>query len=56
MLPYALCLSVSDIYASKNVLNNFQQFLENVFGPLIEATLHPQKHPELHLFLQHVCT
>nr|CAB3221499.1 AMP deaminase 2 [Phallusia mammillata] len=43
-----------DIYASKKSLHSFQDFLENVFGPLFEATLYPQKHPEIHLFLQHV--
>lgn len=28
--------------------------LENIFRPLFEVTIHPGKHPELHLFLQHV--
>ncbi|XP_076800140.1 AMP deaminase 2-like isoform X2 [Clavelina lepadiformis] len=43
-----------DIYRSKGSLDNFAQLLDNLFRPLFEATLYPQKHPEMHAFLQHV--
>ncbi|XP_019714763.1 AMP deaminase 2-like isoform X2 [Hippocampus comes] len=43
-----------DVYHSKKQLSNFQEMLENIFLPLFEVTIHPGKHPELHLFLQHV--
>mmetsp|Transcript_7480 Transcript_7480/g.22076 ORF Transcript_7480/g.22076 Transcript_7480/m.22076 type:complete len:868 (+) Transcript_7480:107-2710(+) len=33
---------------------NFQELLDNLFGPLFEATLHPNKYPEIHTFLSHV--
>ncbi|KAF4093451.1 hypothetical protein AMELA_G00002190 [Ameiurus melas] len=44
----------SDVYRSKRQLMNFQQMLENIFLPLFEATISPNTHPKLHLFLQHV--
>ncbi|KAJ7999120.1 hypothetical protein DPEC_G00212110 [Dallia pectoralis] len=43
-----------DVYRSKKQLANFQEMLENIFMPLFEATINPQSHPELHLFLPHV--
>lgn len=43
-----------DVYRSKRQLMNFQQMLENIFLPLFEATISPNTHPKLHLFLQHV--
>ncbi|XP_077401375.1 AMP deaminase 2 isoform X1 [Vanacampus margaritifer] len=43
-----------DVYHTKKQLSNFQEMLENIFLPLFEVTIHPGKHPELHLFLQHV--
>ncbi|XP_022172918.1 AMP deaminase 2 isoform X2 [Myzus persicae] len=43
-----------DIFRSNNILDNFQQLLDNVFLPLFEATNDPNSHPELHRFLQHV--
>ncbi|XP_041083837.1 AMP deaminase 2-like isoform X2 [Polyodon spathula] len=43
-----------DVYRTKKQLANFQEMLENIFLPLFEATINPQSHPELHLFLQHV--
>uniref|UniRef100_A0A667WUN4 AMP deaminase n=1 Tax=Myripristis murdjan TaxID=586833 RepID=A0A667WUN4_9TELE len=43
-----------DVYHTKKQLSNFQQMLENIFIPLIEVTINPGSHPELHLFLQHV--
>ena len=44
----------SDIYRSKNIVNNFQEMLENIFHPLFEATVNPQAHPDLHKFLTQV--
>ncbi|XP_054724062.1 AMP deaminase 2-like [Uloborus diversus] len=43
-----------DIYRSNNLVQNFQQILENLFLPLFEVTCKPSSHPELHLFLQYV--
>ncbi|XP_069489092.1 AMP deaminase 2 isoform X3 [Ambystoma mexicanum] len=43
-----------DVYRSKKQLAHFQEFLENLFLPLFEATVNPASHPELHLFLEHV--
>uniref|UniRef100_A0AAV2M7K8 AMP deaminase 2 n=1 Tax=Knipowitschia caucasica TaxID=637954 RepID=A0AAV2M7K8_KNICA len=43
-----------DVYKIKKTLANFQEMLENIFMPLFEATINPQSHPELHLFLEHV--
>ncbi|CAH1731601.1 unnamed protein product [Aphis gossypii] len=43
-----------DIFKSNNILDNFQQLLDNVFLPLFEATNDPNSHPDLHRFLQHV--
>ncbi|XP_040059151.1 AMP deaminase 2 isoform X1 [Gasterosteus aculeatus] len=43
-----------DVYQTKKTLANFQEMLENIFLPLFEATINPRKHPELHLFLEHV--
>mmetsp|Transcript_14427 Transcript_14427/g.31273 ORF Transcript_14427/g.31273 Transcript_14427/m.31273 type:complete len:778 (-) Transcript_14427:251-2584(-) len=32
----------------------FQDMLENLFSPLFEATLHPEEHPEVAEFLNHI--
>uniref|UniRef100_A0A1A9VGA8 AMP deaminase n=1 Tax=Glossina austeni TaxID=7395 RepID=A0A1A9VGA8_GLOAU len=36
------------------LVKTFQEFLTNVFAPLFEATIAPNKHPELHRFLRYV--
>uniref|UniRef100_A0AC34FFZ1 AMP deaminase n=1 Tax=Panagrolaimus sp. ES5 TaxID=591445 RepID=A0AC34FFZ1_9BILA len=43
-----------DVYRTKNMLKNFDEFLDNLFGPLFEATNDPSSHPELFRFLKHV--
>ncbi|KAF8795086.1 AMP deaminase 2-like [Argiope bruennichi] len=43
-----------DIFRSNNLIQNFQQILDNVFLPLFEVTAKPSSHPELHLFLRYV--
>ncbi|EDV19618.1 uncharacterized protein TRIADDRAFT_51147 [Trichoplax adhaerens] len=40
-----------NIYKSNNLLNNFQEMLDNIFTPLFEVTCNPSSHPELHRFL-----
>ena len=35
-------------------MGNFQEMLQNIFGPVMDATLNPQKHPELSRFLENV--
>lgn len=44
----------SDIFRSKRLLPSFGKMLENIFLPLFEATINPQDHQELHLFLKYV--
>ena len=44
----------SDIYRSKNLLKNFDEFLVNLFMPLYEVSINPESHPKLHKFLQQV--
>lgn len=41
----------SDIFKSNNILDNFQQLLDNVFLPLFEATNDPNTHPDLHRYI-----
>lgn len=43
-----------DIFKSNKLMNNFQEFLNNIFLPLFEVTNNPNSHPELHKFLQYV--
>lgn len=43
-----------DVYRTNNLVENFQQILENIFLPLFEATNNPKSHPELFKFLQYV--
>lgn len=43
-----------DIFKSNNLMNNFQEFLTNIFLPLFEVTNDPSSHPNLHRFLQYV--
>lgn len=49
-----ISLSPSDIFRSKKLLPSFGKMLENIFLPLFEATINPQDHRELHLFLKYV--
>ncbi|XP_075748782.1 AMP deaminase isoform X11 [Rhipicephalus microplus] len=43
-----------DVFKSNNLVNNFEEILENIFLPLFEATNDPSSHPELHQFLQYI--
>ncbi|KAL6740925.1 hypothetical protein Aduo_014228 [Ancylostoma duodenale] len=43
-----------DIYKSKNMVQTFDELLDNVFTPLFEVTNDPSSHPELFRFLQQV--
>ncbi|XP_010743114.1 AMP deaminase 3 isoform X2 [Larimichthys crocea] len=45
---------IYDIFKSKKLVSNFAKMLENIFLPLFEATVNPQKHKELHVFLKYV--
>lgn len=45
---------IYDIFKEKKLVDNFSQMLENIFLPLFEATVNPQKHKELHVFLKYV--
>jgi len=35
-----------------NLIQNFEEMLDNIFRPLFEVTIDPSSHPDLHLFLQ----
>ncbi|XP_042882584.1 AMP deaminase 2-like isoform X7 [Penaeus japonicus] len=43
-----------DIYKSNNIMNNFETFIDNLFGPLFEVSIDPSIDPDLHAFLQYV--
>uniref|UniRef100_A0A8C6T137 AMP deaminase n=1 Tax=Neogobius melanostomus TaxID=47308 RepID=A0A8C6T137_9GOBI len=45
---------IYDIFKVKGLVKNFSQMLANIFIPLFEATLRPQDHKELHVFLKYV--
>ncbi|XP_060892005.1 AMP deaminase 3b isoform X1 [Labrus mixtus] len=45
---------IYDIFKSKKLVPNFAKMLENVFLPLFEATINPQKHKAIHVFLKYV--
>ena len=36
------------------MLKNFDEFLDNLFGPLFEATNDPSSHPDLFRFMKHI--
>ena len=38
----------------KESAKSFHDMLENIFGPIIEATLEPEKHPEVAELLTHI--
>lgn len=43
-----------NVYKNQGIIENFQQFLDNIFLPMFEATIDPGTHPMLHIFLKHV--
>uniref|UniRef100_A0A674AJ55 AMP deaminase n=1 Tax=Salmo trutta TaxID=8032 RepID=A0A674AJ55_SALTR len=45
---------IYDIFRSKKIVQNFAKLLENIFLPLFEATVNPQKNKEIHVFLKYV--
>nr|XP_055029886.1 AMP deaminase 3b isoform X3 [Misgurnus anguillicaudatus] len=45
---------IYDIFRAKKLVPNFAKMLENVFLPLFQATVNPQDHKEIHVFLKHV--
>ncbi|XP_027017323.2 AMP deaminase 3b isoform X1 [Tachysurus fulvidraco] len=45
---------IYDIFRSKKIIPNFAKMLENIFLPLFEATVNPQKHKEIHVLLKYV--
>lgn len=42
------------LYQSSGQLRDFGQMLQNIFEPIFEATLHPEAHPTIARFLEHV--
>nr|XP_040050013.1 AMP deaminase 1 isoform X1 [Gasterosteus aculeatus aculeatus] len=45
---------IYDIFRGRNFVPHFGKMLENIFLPVFNATIDPQSHPELSIFLQHV--
>nr|XP_046251161.1 AMP deaminase 3b isoform X1 [Scatophagus argus]XP_046251162.1 AMP deaminase 3b isoform X1 [Scatophagus argus]XP_046251163.1 AMP deaminase 3b isoform X1 [Scatophagus argus]XP_046251164.1 AMP deaminase 3b isoform X1 [Scatophagus argus] len=45
---------IYDIFRSKKLIPHYAKMLENVFLPLFEATVNPQKHKATHVFLKYV--
>ncbi|KAM9377930.1 AMP deaminase 3-like [Pholidichthys leucotaenia] len=45
---------IYDIFRSRKLFPNFAKMLENIFLPLFEATVNPQKHKSIHVFLKYV--
>ncbi|XP_005389061.1 PREDICTED: AMP deaminase 1 isoform X1 [Chinchilla lanigera] len=45
---------IYDVFRSKNFLPHFGKMLENIFMPVFEATINPQAHPDLSVFLKHI--
>lgn len=43
-----------NVYRDQGIIENFEQMLENIFVPLFEATIDPESHPQLHVFLSQV--
>ena len=41
-------------WKQKNVVDNFERMVINIFQPLFEVTRDPNSHPKLHIFLQKV--
>jgi len=45
---------IYDIFRARNFIPHFGKMLENIFLPVMEATINPQAHPDLAIFLKHV--
>ncbi|XP_032947833.1 AMP deaminase 1 isoform X3 [Rhinolophus ferrumequinum] len=45
---------IYDVFRSKNFLPHFGKMLENIFMPIFEATINPQAHPDLSVFLKRI--
>ncbi|XP_037604296.1 AMP deaminase 3 isoform X1 [Sebastes umbrosus] len=45
---------IYDIFKAKKLVPSFGKMLENIFLPLFQATVNPQKHKQLHVFLKYV--
>ncbi|XP_075945706.1 AMP deaminase 3b isoform X2 [Anarhichas minor] len=45
---------IYDIFKSKKLVPNYAKMLQNIFLPLFEATVNPQKHKATHVFLKYV--
>ncbi|XP_038721553.1 AMP deaminase-like isoform X1 [Tripterygium wilfordii] len=43
-----------NIYKDMGIVTSFQNILDNIFIPLFEATVDPDSHPQLHVFLKKV--
>lgn len=48
------CFRPPSTHMHQGIIENFEQMLENIFMPLFEATIDPESHPQLHVFLSQV--
>ncbi|EKE37441.1 hypothetical protein ENUP19_0253G0036 [Entamoeba nuttalli] len=49
---YVICIPrIYSRWKEEGYINNFSEFLRNIFKPCFEATLHPEQHPNLAKFL-----
>ncbi|XP_076015424.1 AMP deaminase 1-like isoform X2 [Genypterus blacodes] len=45
---------IYDIFRGRDFVPHFGKMLENIFLPVFQATIDPQSHPDLSIFLKHV--
>ena len=45
---------IYDIFKKNGAVQNFGDFLNNIFSPIMEASIDPEGHPHLAKFLEHV--
>jgi AMP deaminase len=50
-----LLMPDSNVYAGQGQVKTFADLLRNIFEPLFEATLHPERHPVMAEFMTHIC-
>ncbi|XP_021844653.1 AMP deaminase isoform X2 [Spinacia oleracea] len=43
-----------NVYKNMGIVTSFQNIIDNIFIPLFEATIDPNSHPQLHVFLMQV--
>jgi AMP deaminase len=52
--PPLIVYRLFNIHMGSKTCKNFAELMRNIFKPMFEATLYPEKHPEIYTFLTHV--